>query len=48
MRFVGALIVWIIIAVIAFFVFAWSGICQVGADVPHWRITRQAGSSSTA
>ncbi|WHZ18674.1 MAG: Cytochrome c family protein [Rhodanobacteraceae bacterium] len=42
MRFVGALIVWILIAIIAFFVFAYSGMYQVGADVPHWKITRQA------
>lgn len=42
MRFIGALIAWIIIAVIAFFVFAFSGVYSVGADTPHWRITRQA------
>lgn len=42
MRFIGALIAWIIIAVIAFFIFTFSGVYQVGADVPHWRITRQA------
>ncbi|MGH8146107.1 MAG: c-type cytochrome [Rhodanobacteraceae bacterium] len=42
MRFVGALIVWIIIAIIAYFIFAFSGVYQVGADVPHWHITRQA------
>ena len=42
MRFVGALLVWIIIAVIGFFIFAFSGLYQVGADVPHWHVTRQA------
>lgn len=42
MRFIGALIFWIVIAIIAFFAFAFSGIYQVGADVPHWSITRHA------
>lgn len=42
MRFVVALIVWVVVAVIAFFIFAFSGIYQVGADVPHWSITRHA------
>lgn len=42
MRFVGALIFWIVVAIIAFFAFAFSGIYQVGADVPHWSITRHA------
>ncbi|HEX5354467.1 MAG TPA: cytochrome c [Rhodanobacteraceae bacterium] len=42
MRFVYALIAWIIVAIIAFFIFAYSGAYQVGADVPHWRITRRA------
>lgn len=42
MRFVVALIVWIVVAVIAFFIFAFSGMYQVGADVPHWSITRHA------
>jgi mono/diheme cytochrome c family protein len=41
-RFVYAPIFWIVIAVIAFFAFAFSGIHQVGADVPHWSITRHA------
>ncbi|MGH8124425.1 MAG: c-type cytochrome [Rhodanobacteraceae bacterium] len=42
MRFIGALIVWIIVAIIAFFAFAYSGAYKVGADVPHWHVTRQA------
>lgn len=42
MRFIGALVLWIIIAIIAFFIFAYSGLYPVGADVPHWSITRQA------
>lgn len=42
MRFIGALIVWIIIAIIAFFIFAYSGLYSVGADVPHWQITKDA------
>ena len=42
MRFIGALIVWTVIAIIAFFVFAYSGVYQGGADVPHWKVTRQA------
>ncbi len=42
MRFIGALVFWIVIAIIAFFLFAFSGVYQVGADVPHWRITRYA------
>lgn len=42
MRFVYAPIFWIVIAVIAFFAFAFSGIHQVGADVPHWSITWHA------
>lgn len=42
MRFIGALIFWIVIAIIAFFAFAFSGIYQVGADVPHWSVTRHA------
>ena len=42
MRFIWALVFWIIIAVIAFFVFAFSGTYEVGADVPHWKVTRDA------
>lgn len=42
MRFIYALVFWIVVAVIAFFAFAYSGIYQVGADAPHWRVTRQA------
>ncbi|HLI17814.1 MAG TPA: cytochrome c [Rhodanobacteraceae bacterium] len=42
MRFIGALIVWIIIGIIAYFVVAFTGAYQVGADVPHWGVTKQA------
>jgi mono/diheme cytochrome c family protein len=42
MRFIYALVFWIVVAIIAFFAFAFSGIYQVGADVPHWGITRHA------
>lgn len=42
MRFIGALIFWVIVAIIVFFAFAFSGIYQVGADVPHWSVTRHA------
>ncbi|HEX7369179.1 MAG TPA: cytochrome c [Rhodanobacteraceae bacterium] len=42
MRFIGALVFWIIVAIIAFCVFAYSGVYQVGADVPHWNVTRHA------
>ena len=42
MRFIGALIFWVVIAIIAYFVVAFTGAYQVGADVPHWGITRQA------
>ncbi|HWG66169.1 MAG TPA: cytochrome c [Rhodanobacteraceae bacterium] len=42
MRFIGALIFWIIIAIIAYFVVAFTGAYQVGADVPHWGITSHA------
>ena len=42
MKFIGALLVWIVIAIVAFFVFAYSGVYRVGADVPHWAVTRQA------
>ncbi|HVU82057.1 MAG TPA: cytochrome c [Rhodanobacteraceae bacterium] len=42
MRFIGALIFWIVIAIIAYFVVAFTGAYQVGADVPHWGITRHA------
>jgi mono/diheme cytochrome c family protein len=42
MRFIYALVFWIVVAIIAFFAFAFSGIYQVGADVPHWSITRHA------
>ena len=42
MRFIGALIFWIVIAIIAYFVVAFTGAYQVGADVPHWNVTRHA------
>lgn len=42
MRFIYALIFWIVVAIIAFFAFAFSGMYQVGADVPHWSVTRHA------
>lgn len=42
MRFIYALVFWIVVAIIAFFAFAFSGMYQVGADVPHWSITRAA------
>jgi mono/diheme cytochrome c family protein len=41
-RYLVALVFWIVIAIIAFFVFAFTGVYQVGADVPHWSITRHA------
>jgi mono/diheme cytochrome c family protein len=42
MRFIYALVFWIVVAIIAFFAFAFSGMYQAGADVPHWSITRYA------
>lgn len=42
MRFIYALVFWIVVAIIAFFAFALSGVYQVGADVPHWSLTRHA------
>lgn len=42
MRFIGALVFWIIIAIIAYFVVAFTGAYQVGADVPHWGVTSHA------
>ncbi|MGN6789193.1 MAG: c-type cytochrome [Rhodanobacteraceae bacterium] len=42
MRFIGALIFWIVIATIAYFVVAFTGAYQVGADVPHWGVTQHA------
>jgi mono/diheme cytochrome c family protein len=42
MRFIGALIFWIVIAIIAYFVVAFTGAYKVGADVPHWGVTRHA------
>ncbi len=42
MRVVYALLFWVIVAIIAFFAFAVSGVYQVGADVPHWGVTRAA------
>ena len=42
MRFIGALIFWIVIAIIAYFVVAFTGTYPVGADVPHWGVTSHA------
>jgi mono/diheme cytochrome c family protein len=42
MRFIYALVFWIVIAIIGYFVVAFTGAYQVGADVPHWGITRHA------
>jgi mono/diheme cytochrome c family protein len=42
MRFIGALVAWIIIGIIAYFVVAYTGAYAVGADVPHWGVTRHA------
>jgi mono/diheme cytochrome c family protein len=42
MRFIGALVVWIVIGIIAYFVVAYTGAYAVGADVPHWGVTEQA------
>jgi mono/diheme cytochrome c family protein len=42
MRFISALVFWIVIAIIAYFVIAFTGAYQVGADVPHWGVTRNA------
>lgn len=41
MRFIGALILWIIIFVIAGAIFIYSGVYNIGADAPHWPVTRQ-------
>lgn len=45
MRFVGALILWIIIFIVAGAIYVWSGIYNIGADVPHWPITHQVISA---
>lgn len=42
MRFVFKLIVLIILVLIALGVWAWSGQYNIGADSPHWDLTRQA------
>lgn len=42
MRFIGALVLWVIIGVIAYFVVAYTGAYAVGADVPHWGVTEHA------
>lgn len=41
MRFIRALLVWVVIVVIAGVIFIWSGIYNVGADSPHWTVTRK-------
>ncbi|MGH8114636.1 MAG: c-type cytochrome [Rhodanobacteraceae bacterium] len=40
MRFVRAFILWLVIFVIAGAVFIWSGTYNVGADSPHWGVTK--------
>ncbi|MGH8155935.1 MAG: c-type cytochrome [Rhodanobacteraceae bacterium] len=42
MRVIYALIFWIVIAIIAYFVVAFTGAYQVGADVAHWGVTSRA------
>lgn len=40
MRFFRAFILWLVIFVIAGAVFIWSGTYNVGADSPHWGVTK--------
>lgn len=40
MRFVRAFILWLVIFVIAGAIFIWSGTYNVGADSPHWGVTK--------
>ena len=42
MRFLFKLIVLIILVLVALGVWAWSGQYDIGADSPHWSLTRQA------
>lgn len=39
MRFVYALLTWVVIGVGGIAAFAYSGLYPVGADVPHWKVT---------
>ncbi|MGA9342786.1 MAG: cytochrome c [Rhodanobacteraceae bacterium] len=41
MRFIAALILWIVIIIVGGAVFVWSGVYNIGADVPHWPVTVQ-------
>ncbi|HEX5489128.1 MAG TPA: cytochrome c [Rhodanobacteraceae bacterium] len=40
MRFIRAFILWLVIFVIAGAIFIWSGTYNVGADSPHWGVTK--------
>jgi len=41
MRFIAALVLWLVILVGAGAAFVWSGIYNIGADSPHWPVTAQ-------
>ncbi|MGA8278027.1 MAG: cytochrome c [Rhodanobacteraceae bacterium] len=41
MRFIAAFILWIVIIIVGGAIFVWSGIYNIGADVPHWPVTVQ-------
>ncbi|MEO7149833.1 MAG: cytochrome c [Rhodanobacteraceae bacterium] len=41
MRFIGALILWAVIFIIAAAAFIYSGTYNIGADSPHWPVTKQ-------
>ncbi|MGA9422536.1 MAG: cytochrome c [Rhodanobacteraceae bacterium] len=41
MRFMAALILWIAIIIVGGAIFIWSGVYNIGADVPHWPVTVQ-------
>jgi mono/diheme cytochrome c family protein len=40
MRFIRAFLLWVLIFVIAGGIFIWSGAYDIGADSPHWPVTR--------
>ena len=40
MRFIGALILWIVIFIVAGAIYIWSGAYDVAADTQHWQVTR--------
>lgn len=40
MRFIYALLTWIILGIAGLVAFAYSGLYPVGADVPHWNATK--------